>query len=104
VQIVVYGLEGNAGLFMKLFRALRDLVQPGEEFYPSVSEKKQEGRGPMGIIEFLEAVCWRGFGQDYPRILPVYQSFIPEIGDYSRHRPAPQAKLGVDIQRTENAL
>jgi hypothetical protein len=70
---------------MKLFGALRALVQPGEELNPSVSEKKQEGRGPMGIVEPLEAVCWRGFGQDYLRILSVYQSFIPEIGDYSRH-------------------
>jgi hypothetical protein len=41
VQIVVYGLERNAGLFMKLFGALRALVQPGEELNPSVSEKKQ---------------------------------------------------------------
>jgi hypothetical protein len=83
VQIVVYGLERNAGFFMKLFRALRALVQPGEKLYPSVREKKQEGRGPVGIIEPLEAICWRGLGQDYLRILSVYQSFIPEIGDYS---------------------
>ncbi len=43
VQIVVYGLERNAGFFVKIFRTLRALVQPGEELNPSVSEKKQEG-------------------------------------------------------------
>jgi len=65
VQIVVHGLEGDLGLFMKFFRALCTLVHPGEKLYPSVGQKKQEGRGSVGIIEPLEAIRWRGFGQDY---------------------------------------
>jgi len=104
VQIVVHGLEGDLGLLMKFFRALGAMVQTGKELYSAIGQKELEGRGPVGVVEPLEAIRWMGLGQDYTRILPVYQSFIPEVGDYSGHRPTLQAEEVGDIPREEHSL
>jgi hypothetical protein len=92
VQIVVYGLEkaASSGLFALLVPG-----PAGRGAQSVVGEKKQEG-GPCIMSLRLSG----GPGQDHPRILLVYQSFIPRLVIIRDTDPRCRPRYA-DIQRTE---